>query len=48
MTNTHSKFLGKYKILNKKVNMKSKSTNNMKVRSYRMQEEFGPKKFIKP
>ncbi len=48
MTNNYSKFLkedGKEKI---KRNISDLKNDNMNVRSYRMQEEFGPKKFIKP
>ena len=48
MTNNYSKFLkedGKEKI---KRNISDLKNDNVKVRSYRMQEEFGPKKFIKP
>ena len=48
MTNNFSKLFRKKD--KRQVNVKNSTFNkdDTKVRSYRMQEEFGPKKFIKP
>ena len=48
MTNNFSKFLRKKETEKKKRHIDTFNKDDTKVRSYRMQEEFGPKKFIKP
>ena len=48
MTNSHSKLL-RSNINNKgKINKIENQPNDIRIRSYRMQEEYGQKKFIKP
>ena len=48
MTNNFSKLLRENGNVQRKLKNKSKNKKDVKVRSYRMQEEYGPKKFIKP
>ena len=47
MTNNFSKFVENGNV-QRKLKNKSRNKEDVKVRSYRMQEEYGPKKFIKP
>lgn len=48
MTNSYSKLL-RSNVDNKKlINRIENRSNDIRIRSYRMQEEYGPKKFIKP
>tara|TARA_B000000441_G_C21636024_1_gene286323 strand:+ start:276 stop:422 length:147 start_codon:yes stop_codon:yes gene_type:complete len=48
MTNNFSKLLRENGNVQRKLKNKSINKKDVKVRSYRMQEEYGPKKFIKP
>jgi hypothetical protein len=48
MTNNFSKLFREHGKRQRNVKNKSKNKEEVKVRSYRMQEEYGPKKFIKP
>ena len=48
MTNNQSRLSNYIENKNKILNNKNYNTIENKVRSFRMQEEFGPKKFIKP
>ena len=48
MTNNFSKLSREDGNVQRKPKNKSTNNNNDKVRAYRMQEEYGPKKFIKP
>ena len=50
MTNNHSKLLKKRKRnhMREIINITEEKRDDTRIRSYRMQEEYGPKKFIKP
>ena len=48
MTNNQSRLSSYKENKNKIISNKNYHTIENKVRSFRMQEEFGPKKFIKP
>ena len=48
MTNSHSKLLKDNIDKKREINRIENRSNDIRIRSYRMQEEYGPKKFIKP
>ena len=48
MTNSHSKLLKGDLDKKREKNKTENRSNDIRIRSYRMQEEYGPKKFIKP
>ena len=48
MTNSYSKLLRSNLISKKEITKIENRSNDIRIRSYRMQEEYGPKKFIKP
>lgn len=48
MTNSHSKLLKCEIDKKRKIDKIENGRNDIRIRRYRMQEEYGPKKFIKP
>ena len=48
MTNNFSKLFRENGNVQRKLKNKSTNKEDVKVRSYRMQDEYCPKKFIKP